>query len=54
MVETVVGIPGKAGFKDGNADEALFNQPWGIGVAKDGTVYVADYSNGRVRKLAIE
>jgi hypothetical protein len=54
MVETVVGIPGKAGFKDGNADEALFNQPWGIGVAKDGTVYVADYNNSRVRKLAIE
>jgi hypothetical protein len=54
MVETVVGIPGSSGFKDGNADEALFNQPWGIGVARDGTVYVADYSNARVRKLAIE
>ncbi|MDR3245952.1 MAG: IPT/TIG domain-containing protein [Prevotellaceae bacterium] len=54
MVETVVGIPGTSGFKDGNADEALFNQPWGIGVSNDGTVYVADYSNGRVRKLAIE
>lgn len=54
MVETVVGIPGKSGYKDGNPDEALFDQPWGIGVAKDGTVYVADYNNGRVRKLAIE
>jgi DNA-binding beta-propeller fold protein YncE len=54
MVETVVGIPGTSGFKDGNADEALFHGPWGIGVAKDGTVYVADYDNGRVRKLAIE
>jgi DNA-binding beta-propeller fold protein YncE len=54
MVETVVGIPGTANFKDGNAEEALFNQPWGIGVAKDGTVYVADWGNGRVRKLAIE
>jgi hypothetical protein len=54
MVETVVGIPGKSGFKDGSPDEALFNQPWGIGVAQDGTVYVADYNNGRVRKLSIE
>jgi DNA-binding beta-propeller fold protein YncE len=54
MVETVVGIPGKADFKDGNADEALFNQPWGIGVARDGTVYVADWGNARIRKLTIE
>jgi hypothetical protein len=54
MVETVVGIPGSSGYKDGNADEALFDQPWGIGVSTDGTVYVADYNNGRVRKLAIE
>jgi DNA-binding beta-propeller fold protein YncE len=54
MVETVVGIPGTSGFKDGNAEEALFSAPWGIGVSKDGTVYVADYDNGRVRKLAIE
>jgi hypothetical protein len=54
IVETVVGVPGVSGYKDGNADVALFNQPWGIGVAKDGTVYVADYGNSRVRKLAIE
>jgi DNA-binding beta-propeller fold protein YncE len=54
MVETVVGVPKKAGFRDGNADEALFNQPFGIGVARDGTVYVADWGNLRVRKLTIE
>jgi hypothetical protein len=54
MVETVVGVPGKEGYKDGNADEALFKTPWGIGVAKDGTVYVADTGNSRVRKLSIE
>lgn len=54
VVETVVGMPGTAGFKDGNKDEALFNKPWGIGVKKDGTVYVADHVNGRIRKLAIE
>jgi hypothetical protein len=54
MVETVVGIPGTSGYKDGNPDEALFNSPWGLGVAKDGTVYVADYGNSRVRKLSIE
>ncbi|KAA6339331.1 hypothetical protein EZS27_012738 [termite gut metagenome] len=54
VVETVVGMPGTSGFKDGNSDEALFKAPWGVGVGKDGTVYVADYDNGRLRKLAIE
>jgi sugar lactone lactonase YvrE len=54
MVETVVGVPGTSGYKDGNKDEALFNQPWGLAVDREGTVYVADYSNGCVRKLAVE
>jgi DNA-binding beta-propeller fold protein YncE len=54
MVETVVGIPGLAGWKDGGKDEALFNGPRGITVGLDGTVYVGDWNNARVRKLAIE
>lgn len=53
MVETVLGIPGVAGWKDGNKSEALFNFPSGIGVGKDGTVYVADELNFRIRKLSI-
>jgi hypothetical protein len=54
MVETVVGIPGVAGWKDGGKEDALFNDPWGVGVDRDGTVYVTDYNNCRIRKLAIE
>jgi DNA-binding beta-propeller fold protein YncE len=54
MVETVVGIPGQAGWKDGGKDEALFNGPRGIVVSSDGTVYVGDHNNARIRKLAIE
>ncbi|MDR0560422.1 MAG: IPT/TIG domain-containing protein [Prevotellaceae bacterium] len=54
VVETVVGIPGTSGYKDGSKDEALFKAPWGLGVSQDGTVYVADYDNARIRKLAIE
>jgi hypothetical protein len=54
MVETVVGIPKTAGWKDGGKDEALFNGPWGITVSSDGTVYVGDTGNSRIRKLAIE
>jgi DNA-binding beta-propeller fold protein YncE len=54
MVETVVGIPGQSGWKDGGKDEALFNAPRGIAVSSDGTVYVGDHNNARIRKLAIE
>lgn len=53
MVETVLGMPGTPGWKDGGKDEALFNTPLGLGIAVDGTVYVADWGNGRVRKIAI-
>jgi hypothetical protein len=54
MVETVLGIPGLAGVEDGGKDEARFNNPWGIAVNQEGTVYVGDYGNARIRKLAIE
>jgi hypothetical protein len=54
VVETVVGVPGTSGYKDGNKDEALFNHPWGLGVSKEGNVYVADWDNRRIRKLAVE
>ncbi|WP_298647550.1 IPT/TIG domain-containing protein [uncultured Proteiniphilum sp.] len=53
MVETVLGIPGTSGWKDGGKEEALFNTPTGIAVNRDGTVYVADHENCRVRKLSI-
>lgn len=53
LVETVLGVPGKSGFKDGGKEEALFNAPTGIGVGTDGSVYVADHLNRRVRKLSI-
>ena len=53
QVETVLGVPGTKGWKDGTKDEALFNEPRGIGIAPDGSVYVADFGNGRIRKLSI-
>jgi streptogramin lyase len=53
MVETVLGMPGTAGWKDGGRQEALFNHPRGIGIAQDGSVYVADNGNNRLRKLSI-
>lgn len=54
IVETVVGVPGVAGWKDGGREDALFNEPRGVGVDHEGTVYIADYGNNRIRKLSIE
>ena len=53
FVETVLGVPGRSGWKDGTKEEALFNGPRGVGVGQDGSVYVADYWNARIRKLSI-
>jgi sugar lactone lactonase YvrE len=54
MVETLIGIPGIKGFKDGSKEDALFNGPHGIVVDADGIVYVSDHLNCRVRRIAIE
>jgi DNA-binding beta-propeller fold protein YncE len=54
MVETIIGIPERSGFKDGAKEDALFNAPHGIVIDADGIIYVSDYSNNRVRRIAIE
>ncbi len=38
-----------AAVSEGNAPGGTFNEPWGIAVAPDGTVYVADTWNHRVQ-----
>jgi len=53
QVETVLGIPGTRGWKDGTREEALFYNPRGIAIAPDGSVYVADLGNSRLRKLSV-
>jgi sugar lactone lactonase YvrE len=54
MVSTVIGKGGIAGYVDGNPEDALFNHPKGVAIDKDFNIYVADYDNNVVRKLAIE
>jgi hypothetical protein len=54
IVETIIGIPGSAGFKDGSRDDAQFRSPHGIATDPDGIIYVSDYDNNRVRRIAIE
>ncbi|MGN5956342.1 IPT/TIG domain-containing protein [Sphingobacterium lactis] len=54
IVKTVAGQPGTAGYRDGGPAESLFNQPWGVAVNEQGDIYIADWSNARIRKLVIE
>ncbi|MCO4763575.1 MAG: DUF839 domain-containing protein, partial [Myxococcales bacterium] len=49
-VTTVAG--GSAGFLDGPAKTARFNQPYDVVLGKTGDLFVADYSNHRIRKIA--
>lgn len=49
-VTTVAGVPHKAGFADGKADTALFNDPMGL-LWHKGSLYIADSGNQRIRML---
>jgi len=44
------GLP-VGGLQDGLAADARFNQPKGLAVDQDGTIYVADFGNGAVRVI---
>ncbi|MBK1439122.1 SMP-30/gluconolactonase/LRE family protein [Parapedobacter sp. ISTM3] len=50
MVSTLAGST--QGYAEGRGAEAQFNQPLDVAVANDGTVYVADYNNSRIRSIA--
>ncbi len=54
VVSTVIGIPGKSGYKDGTPDVALFDEPYGMAIDSEGIIYVADKHNLCVRELSIE
>ncbi|WP_271009164.1 NHL repeat-containing protein [Paucibacter sp. B51] len=51
QVSTVAGN-GQPGFRDGPAEQARFNGPLGVAVGRDGSVYVADSYNDRIRVIS--
>jgi uncharacterized protein (TIGR03437 family) len=54
VITTVAGI-GTAGFSGdlGAATKAQLNQPRGVAVDNAGGIYIADYSNSRIRKVSV-
>jgi hypothetical protein len=50
-VTTIAGQPDKTGLVDGIGEEARFNNPFSVGVAPDGTIYVCDTINRAIRKI---
>ena len=50
---TILAGTGQQGFSDGSALAASFYGPRGIGVDRNGNVFVADWGNSRIRKIDV-
>lgn len=50
-VTTISGRAGE-GLRDGPRAQAQFSEPQGVAVGRDGSIYVADAANNRVRRIA--
>ncbi len=51
-VTRLAGLTGVAGSVDGLGSAARFNEPQGVGVDASGTLYVAEFGNSTIRKVA--
>jgi streptogramin lyase len=51
VVTTIAGQADKVGLVDGIGDAARFNNPFSVGIAPDGTIYVCDTINRAIRKI---
>ncbi|MBM3854226.1 MAG: hypothetical protein FJ399_13885, partial [Verrucomicrobia bacterium] len=52
LVTTVAGLAGQSGSADGTGAGARFYYPIGLALDPEGNIYVADGSNGTIRKVA--
>ena len=52
VVSTVAGLAGQVGSTDGTGSAARFNSPQGVAVDLKQNIYVADYDNNTIRKIA--
>ena len=50
-VTTLAGQHGQSGSADGQGTNARFNEPWGLCATANGTLYVADTKNNKIRKV---
>ncbi|MBL4675177.1 MAG: hypothetical protein JKY70_03075, partial [Mucilaginibacter sp.] len=53
-VITIAGKYNDQGFADGQGQQARFEFPYGIDIAEDGNLYVADLFNNAIRKVTPE
>jgi sugar lactone lactonase YvrE len=51
-VSTYAGTPGISGQGNGSASSAQFDQPNGLAVGPDGTLYISDYGNSCIRMIS--
>ncbi|MEO1435361.1 MAG: gliding motility-associated C-terminal domain-containing protein [Bacteroidota bacterium] len=54
IVSTIAGVKDQIGDLDGPAEQALFNEPWGLCVDAIGNLFVADTRNNKIRKITPE
>ena len=54
VVSTLAGTAGVLGCNDGTNTDARFSYPSGIAVGRDQNLYIADSSNGTIRRMALD
>ena len=54
VVTTVAGTPKTGGYRDGPAAQALLNGPIGLTTDSTGQIFVAEYYNQVIRKIALD